>query len=177
MTTDPELTRSAGRPSFELTIDPELDQLSMARSFVVNSVLQLGGSAERLVDDAELMAGEGIANAVLHARTPVVIGVQRIARGVNSARGAYKVSVRDESRTPLPPAPACVPPDRTGGRGLAIINTLAENWGVTPVRDDGRWSGFCSRTTKIQRWRPTTMAGSTLRLEVRELLVETDEGT
>ena len=78
---------------------------------------------EELADVAELLASEVVTNAVLHAAT----GSLEVAIEVKDDR--LVVSVADEdSRPPTMRQPTI---ESTGGRGLYLLDSLAERWGVT----------------------------------------------
>lgn len=112
-----------GDPSVHLDLDPTPAAARAARAFVADQ----GG---RLEPDtayaAALCASELVTNGVLHARTPIVLGV---------TLGAERllVTVADgSSGHPNPP-----PPDdeRPSGRGLVLVDALADQWGVDDHAD------------------------------------------
>ena len=73
--------------------------------------------------DAVLVLSELVTNAVLHGR-----GADRVA--VECRAGSIRISVHDKSTDPAELA------DETrgvGGRGLRIVETLAECWGTDPA--------------------------------------------
>lgn len=87
----------------------------------------LGPSASaKLVESAILLVDELVANAVLHARSPVEVRAR-----LDAAR--LHVEVADGSPQP----PRLREPD-VGGRGLRIVDALASAWGVTPAEGDGK---------------------------------------
>jgi len=61
-----------------------------------------------------------VSNAVLHARTPFEVVVER-------QNGHLRVVVRDES--PEPPRPQSPADDAVGGRGLVLVSKLSSRWG------------------------------------------------
>lgn len=71
--------------------------------------------------DAEIIAAELAANALVHARTSFTVAVWRSERGV-------RICVRDAA--PLPPGAAPLPP--APGHGLHMIAQVADRWGVQP---------------------------------------------
>ena len=83
-----------------------------------------GAGLGQLVDDAALAASELVANAVLHARTQITL---RVA----TTRTAVRVTVEDLN--PQLPTPAPMGATATSGRGLALLQALAEDWGVHPL--------------------------------------------
>jgi anti-sigma regulatory factor (Ser/Thr protein kinase) len=105
--------------------------------------------------DAEvlLVASELVTNAVLHARTNLELSYAAYA-------GNIEVGVRDLDARPLPmaatprergPAESSWPLLALGGRGLAIVAAMADEWGVTETQDGkqvwARWFASALRTT------------------------------
>lgn len=77
----------------------------------------------------ELLTSELVTNAVIHAGgAPEVV--------VHLGDGVVRVEVYDDEASP----PMLRRPDTTAasGRGIAIVDELAETWGVEPIRDDGK---------------------------------------
>jgi anti-sigma regulatory factor (Ser/Thr protein kinase) len=83
----------------------------------------LDGQAASSADDAVLMISELVTNAVRHART-------RLQLSVSIVEQTLRVEVSDDEPT-LPMAPA---PEHhaTSGRGLRIVDNLADHWGIIP---------------------------------------------
>lgn len=76
-----------------------------------------------------LLANELVTNAILHTEADFDVVVDIAERRV-------RVEVRDRSdRAPTPRASA---PDSVAGRGLALIEALAADWGVEEIPDDGK---------------------------------------
>jgi anti-sigma regulatory factor (Ser/Thr protein kinase) len=97
-----------------------LDAPRSARRFVVDE-LQSRGRDEHLVYEAALVVTELAANAVLHAGSPFVV---TLAVG----RGAVRISVHDGST--VLPAPRRKELMALSGRGLRLVDVLADRWGV-----------------------------------------------
>lgn len=74
---------------------------------------------------ARLLLSELVTNALLHARTAMVV---RVA----DDGGRLRVEVSDAGRTPSVPFAQRPAADREGGRGLQIVALLAADWGVRP---------------------------------------------
>ena len=73
------------------------------------------------VGDAELLTSELVTNVVLHAHSSgaVVVSV---------AHGCLRVEVTDRSMA----VPLMREPTEDGGRGLRLVEMLADRWGVAP---------------------------------------------
>jgi anti-sigma regulatory factor (Ser/Thr protein kinase) len=84
-----------------------------------------------LCDDATLLVSEIVANAVLHARSDLVL---RASAGL----GRVRVSVEDREGATLPrPASAGTSDDSESGWGLFLVESLSAAWGVE-VTPDGK---------------------------------------
>ncbi|MFF3919481.1 ATP-binding protein [Streptomyces sp. NPDC001852] len=78
---------------------------------------------QELAPDAEVVTAELVANAVQHARAAAMrVTVRR------TGERAVQIAVFDRSRVlPFLKSPA---PEEVGGRGLGIVDALAQSWGV-----------------------------------------------
>jgi anti-sigma regulatory factor (Ser/Thr protein kinase) len=86
-------------------------------------------SLPHLVDDAEVVVTEIVANAVQHGGGPVDMVLTRRVRYLH-------MSVRD--RSPVPPSRSIPDPDTLqGGRGLLLLDAIAAGWG-TAATDNGK---------------------------------------
>jgi anti-sigma regulatory factor (Ser/Thr protein kinase) len=92
-----------------------------ARRFVLQAA---GDVPPDLRDAIAVMAAELAMNAVQHARTQFEVTIERAAT-------TMRVEVTDsgEDRPTARPMP---PPQSLRGRGLPIVDSLADAWGVTP---------------------------------------------
>jgi anti-sigma regulatory factor (Ser/Thr protein kinase) len=107
-------------PAIDTTFPPDTASVRTARRAVVDA-LDLEGQAAR---DVELMASELIANAVIHAGTPVTVSARR--RG-----DVVRVEVTDESSgRPRVKRHSAASPT---GRGLHVVEALATTWGIDPA--------------------------------------------
>jgi anti-sigma regulatory factor (Ser/Thr protein kinase) len=90
-----------------------------------------GDDLRQLDTEVLIVVSELVTNAVLHARTTLELSY--VAEGNN-----IEVSVRDLDIRPWQPSlspPANWPSLSLGGRGLAIVAAMADEWGVTETRD------------------------------------------
>ena len=91
---------------------------------------------QEVAQDAALLTSELVSNAVLHARTPFEVLVDRSNEHV-------RVTVVDGS--PDPPAVQRPAADEVGGRGLVLVSRLSHRWGFEG-RQDGKSVWFELRT-------------------------------
>ncbi len=100
--------------------DPDPSAPGGARRLLVDA---LGGWEPHpdLLSDAQLVVSELASNAVRHARTPFTVTVRCDRAGV-------EIAVEDTS--PAQPVVCDADPDALSGRGLRLIATLAEAWGI-----------------------------------------------
>jgi anti-sigma regulatory factor (Ser/Thr protein kinase) len=108
-------------PSAELPLPGEAQSAPAARRFLART-LDRWDSAD-LVPTASLLLSELVANAVLHAKTPILIRVAKLADGL-------RLEVTD--RSPRIPVQRHYQLDATTGRGMALVTSLARSWGVEP---------------------------------------------
>ena len=92
-----------------------------ARRVVQNALLH--GGLEVLLDDALLLVTELVTNSVVHAGTDVELHVDI---GVGRAR----VEVVDRGAGALPVVAGVPGADREGGRGIFLLDALAQEWGT-----------------------------------------------
>ena len=104
-----------------LELPPSTDSVPQARRYV-RHVLRAGEPTTD-VDTATLLVSELVTNAILHARSPVVLTV-------HTHSGNVRIEVHDESG--LHPRQHTFSASSATGRGLRLIETLAKRWGVEP---------------------------------------------
>ena len=103
------------------TLAAEPESAAEARRFTVD-VLRQWGVAD-LIDTATLLVSELVTNAVLHARSKIVVRVD-----VDGHR--LRVEVRDDTANTPQVRPYGA--HATTGRGLLLVETLATRWGFKP---------------------------------------------
>lgn len=109
--------------------------VSGARRFLIE---QLPAASRDLADELILMVSELATNAVQHARTAFEMSV-----AVDAITSQVRVNVRDPSDG-IPTRPG-LDSDAPNGRGLHIVATLADAWGVEMRRDSpGKTVWFCA---------------------------------
>jgi anti-sigma regulatory factor (Ser/Thr protein kinase)/ABC-type transporter Mla MlaB component len=115
-------------PREALTLPAEAGAPATARGFVDRTCTQW--KIPRVARLATLVASELVTNAVVHARTPSVLGLRL-------AGGSLHVSVRDGDPRPMhrPDPGASGAHDGDHGRGLLILDAMADEWGCLPTAD------------------------------------------
>ena len=99
-----------------------------ARALLRTAFADVPEASARLVDDAMAVVSELVTNAVVHAGTEVEVDWRL------EESGAFVVEVRDHhpARAPRDPSGGEAPYEISDhGRGLRLVATLAESWGVT----------------------------------------------
>jgi anti-sigma regulatory factor (Ser/Thr protein kinase) len=114
---------SAEDPSVHVDLEPTPAAPRAARAFLADHLDRVDPDSAYA---AALCASELVTNGVLHARTPIVLGVT-----LGDER--LLVTVADRAGgTPQTPPPD---DDRPSGRGLLLVDALADEWGVAEVAD------------------------------------------
>ena len=117
-----------------LQLEVDRRSASVARALVGERLRQWG--LPDLVGDVELLASELVTNAVLHARTALELTLA-------VAHGVVEVGVADRApRLPRPrllpeetePAQPPIPWESESGRGLFLVEALADEWGAEKLR-------------------------------------------
>lgn len=105
-----------------ITLPPEAESAGEARRYMAGLLRQAGCDAE-ISDTALLLVSELVTNAIVHARTWCQVTFDVKARSVSAA-------VADGSPSPVVPSQ----PDTadTSGRGLCLLERLADEWGWRP---------------------------------------------
>ena len=117
----PPLVPGPSAVTEHLKLDPVPASVGVARRFVRDL---LAGTDEDVLDTLQLQASELVTNAILHAHTPVELGVC-----VDGGRALVCVADRMPNSEPLTPRDHSR--DRPGGRGLALVADLSDDWGTT----------------------------------------------
>ncbi len=95
-----------------------------ARAWAVPVLRRWG--LDDLVDDAELVLSELVANASAYGDGPVVVALRPVDGGV-------RIEVCDEAHGEVHVVQGAI--DRPSGRGLLIVDALASRWGVDQADD------------------------------------------
>ncbi|MFE7592942.1 ATP-binding protein [Kitasatospora sp. NPDC057512] len=119
---------------FVARLDSRIESTPLAR-YLLRAYLSGLPSGDRYTDTAELLLGELFANAVQHSDAPDDHPVE-IRFTLTGSR--LRLEVHDAGTTH--PTLRAAAPDAEHGRGLLLVNELAERWGCSS-RPDG--TGKC----------------------------------
>lgn len=137
-----------------LTVRPDTTCAGHARRWAAGH-LQHWKLPENTVDAAVLMLSEAITNAIVHARTASTVRLVLTGRHLDvtvTDLNPRRASGKDRLARACPAGGPTVGPSRPvqlteSGRGLQIIDALAEQWGVRDV-DEGTEVWFRLRVDK-----------------------------
>ncbi len=121
--------RTTGVP-LEVCAETLPSSVTRLRRFAVDACRTVAPAVDR--DGVALLVSELATNALLHGRGEVRLRVLPVDGGV-------RVEVHDASRTL--PSLRHPRPDEEGGRGIALVDTLATTWGADAC-DDGKTVWF-----------------------------------
>ncbi|GLY98974.1 hypothetical protein Acsp02_62280 [Actinoplanes sp. NBRC 103695] len=107
----------------ELALEPVVGAARRARELVTASCDRWGH--DELAGSATIVVTEMVNNVVAHARTEMTVLLSR-------RDDTVRVAVRDRSGT-TPRFTGPVAPTSYGGRGLLLIDSVADSWGSLPV--------------------------------------------
>jgi anti-sigma regulatory factor (Ser/Thr protein kinase) len=129
------LRLSSRASTYKVELEPVPLSAGVARSFIRTAFASVD---ERSGDLALLLTSELVTNAILHART-------RVQLGVLLDDDMALVCVADRLAEPRALTPLAQSEERFGGRGLALVADLAEEWGTTAYTG-GKTVWFLLRT-------------------------------
>ncbi|MFF4118519.1 ATP-binding protein [Streptomyces sp. NPDC001714] len=117
----------------QLEIRPDPTEVGRARRWARSRLAGSGIAAdEPLAETLILLVSELVTNAVVHTGCPAVLRLS--LPGADRGGGDESVTVRLEvaDASDRAPVPRCADGDATGGRGLALVDGLADRWGWSP---------------------------------------------
>jgi anti-sigma regulatory factor (Ser/Thr protein kinase) len=127
----PSTTGRGGDASRTIRVPWSTSSVASVRKTVVEDLQGRRDVPSAVVDEAEMVVSELVANAVRHAR-PLTDGSLRVHW--KSKGGVVEVEVTDGGSDTVPrPAPRAI--WAPSGRGLRIVRSLAHEWGVTEDRN------------------------------------------
>jgi hypothetical protein len=120
-------------PPDHIDLCPQPTAPSQARKFVGRVLIRWG--REELADTAKLIVSEFVSNAIDATGGPPAIA-GHVWAGLFRCKGAVVIEVWDGC--PEPPNLMTVSVDEESGRGLRIVDDLAEEWGYRWTRRSGK---------------------------------------
>ncbi|MEV2217070.1 ATP-binding protein [Streptomyces sp. NPDC050997] len=113
----------------QLEIRPDPAEVGRARSWARSRLAGSGIAAdESLAETLILLVSELVTNAVVHTGCAAVLRLSLPAAAAEAATVRLEVADRSDRA----PVPRCADGDETGGRGLALVDGLADRWGWNP---------------------------------------------
>ncbi len=113
--------------------DQDTQSPRAARRFVSQVLTGWDDDEGDLVDTVTLLVSELVTNAVLHAGSDVEVMVRLTST-------AARIEVTDASAESIAPRDATT--EEASGRGLALVGSLAQRWGVRPAPGGGKTVWF-----------------------------------
>lgn len=126
----PTATRRAFQCRLELPNDPRTPRVVRQ---AIRAALLGQSCPQGLTDTAELLASELLSNAVRHSDGLITVTLRADPDHIH-------IAVLDNH--PELPGPLASTPDQEFGRGLFLVETLADLWGRYPVTGDFRKRGW-----------------------------------
>lgn len=108
-------------PELRTTLAAEASSAGAGRRFVDHALGRWG--CQHLIEDARLLTSELITNAVVHVHSEV-----RLVVAIH--QGVVRVEVHDGDDAEPLLIPSRPGPEDRGGRGLLIVDALADRWGA-----------------------------------------------
>lgn len=113
----------------QLEVRPDPAEVGRARRWARSRLVGSGiGADEPLAETLILLVSELVTNAVVHTGRPAVLRLS--LPGGAAEQATVRLEVADTSDRA--PVPRCAGGDATGGRGLALVDGLADRWGWSP---------------------------------------------
>lgn len=109
-------------PTTEITLAPDTQSPRRARRAVQETV----EANAALAEIASLLVSEMVTNAILHARSEIRLTV---------ACDGDHITVEVADRSPMGPVVRHFSPEAGTGRGMQLIEQLADSWGTRPGAD------------------------------------------
>jgi hypothetical protein len=120
----------------DIELPEDASSASRARAFVGHHLVEHDQPC--LADDIKLVVSELATNALAHAHTPFKVTL---------AASAHSVLLEVHDGSPCLPVLGTGAPLDTSGRGLAILDLVSIDWGVTVHAEGGKtvWAAFDDR--------------------------------
>ncbi|WP_073783594.1 ATP-binding protein [Streptomyces uncialis] len=114
----------------QLEVRPDPSEVGRARRWARSRLAGSGIAAdEPLAETLILLVSELVTNAVVHTGCPAVLRILLSGRGPDAETEPETVRVEVADSCARPPRPRHAEGDETGGRGLELVDGLADRWG------------------------------------------------
>ncbi len=117
----------------QLEVRPDPSEVGRARRWARSRLAGAGIQAdEPLAETLVLLVSELVTNAVVHTGRSAVLRLVLPGKATGEAgdpAGEATVRVEVDDASDRAPVPRCVDGEETGGRGLALVDGLADRWG------------------------------------------------
>jgi anti-sigma regulatory factor (Ser/Thr protein kinase) len=115
----------------QLEVGPDPAEVGRARRWARSRLIGSGmENDEPLAETLILLISELVTNAVVHTGCPAVLRMLFGSAGSPGSAGTVRVEVADTSTRP--PQQRHAEGEDTGGRGLELVEGLADRWGWQP---------------------------------------------
>ncbi|MEU3614116.1 ATP-binding protein [Streptomyces sp. NPDC006872] len=158
----------------QLEIRPDPAEVGRARRWARSRLAGSGiGDEEPLAETLILLVSELVTNAVVHTGCPAVLRLSLPGGSAGPGQAAEPSVVRLEvaDTSDRAPVPRCAGDEATGGRGLALVDGLADRWGWS-VEGAGKriWCELdrCARPSEVEADRGGAVECAAVRQEAVE---------
>ncbi|MEV6261323.1 ATP-binding protein [Streptomyces sp. NPDC051784] len=115
----------------QLEVGPDPAEVGRARRWARSRLIGSGmEDDEPIAETLILLISELVTNAVVHTGCPAVLRMLFGSANPTGSAGTVRVEVADASCRP--PQPRHAAGEDTGGRGLELVDGLADRWGWQP---------------------------------------------
>ncbi|WP_432102926.1 ATP-binding protein [Streptomyces sp. bgisy091] len=115
----------------QLEVGPDPAEVGRARRWARSRLIGSGvEDDEPIAETLILLISELVTNAVVHTGCPAVLRMLFGSANPAGSAGTVRVEVADASCSP--PQPRHAAGEDTGGRGLELVDGLADRWGWQP---------------------------------------------
>ncbi|MEU5506597.1 ATP-binding protein [Streptomyces fungicidicus] len=143
----------------QLEIRPDPAEVGRARRWARARLAGSGIEAdEPLAETLILLVSELVTNALVHTGRPAVLRLS--LPGAEAGAGEVTVRLEVADRSGRAPVPRCVDGEATGGRGLALVDGLADRWGWSAEGTGKRIWCELDRCARGSRSAPACEAGT-----------------